>query len=226
MSEEAETSQDDYDALKGKLDQFRSNNVKLMKEKESLESKYADVDMDQYAELLTKHNEQKDKKLIDSGKIDELFEEKTKRLREDHNKYTKTLQEENEVYKRQLEGLMIDAAVRDNAIKNGVASTAIDDVLLRAKAVFKLKEGQAVPYDAEGNVKFSNGSSNPMSVEEWVKGLSGLAPHLFSPSTGSGSQHGVKGSAGNNTVTRDAFDGMSQLARSEFAKKGGKVVDS
>jgi hypothetical protein len=42
--QELAINQDDYDALKGKLDQFRSNNVKLMKEKESLESKYADVD--------------------------------------------------------------------------------------------------------------------------------------------------------------------------------------
>ncbi len=226
MSEDQTISQEDYESIKGKLDQFRTNNVKLMKDNEALASKYADVDMDQYSELLTKHNEQKDKKLIDAGQIDELFDEKTKRLREDHNKYTKSLQSENDVYKRQLEGLMIDASVRDNAIKNGVASTAIDDVLLRAKAIFKLKDGQAIPYDSDGNVKFSNGSSNPMTVEEWVKGLNEVAPHLFSPSSGSGSQHGIKAGIDSNTITRGAFDGMSHLARSEFAKKGGKVVDA
>lgn len=223
--EEATVSQEQYDEVKGKLDEFRSNNVKLMKDMESLQSKFADVDLDQYAEMMQKARDQKDKKLIDAGKIDELVEERTKRMRKDHTKAYKSLQDENATYARQLEGLMIDASVRDHALKQGVASTAIDDVLLRAKAVFKLKDGQAVPMDAEGNVIYQAGATEPMSVDQWVKGLTESAPHLFTPSNGAGAVHGSRGGKDGTTATRKEFDNMSQLARSEFAKKGGKVVD-
>jgi hypothetical protein len=210
---------------KTKLDDFRRNNVKLLKDLEAMQGKFKDVDLDQYAELLKASNAGKDKKLIEAGKIDELVEERTKRMRETHNSELSKIQGENDIQKRQLEGLMIDAAVRDSANKQGVANTAMDDVILRAKTVFKLKDGQATPFDKEGGVIYASGTSDAMSVDQWVKGLTGTAPHLFTPSNGGGSQHGNRSGKDGATVTRSEFDGMNQHSRSEFAKKGGKVVD-
>jgi len=230
MSEEkdAAVSQEQYDEVKGKLDEFRGNNVKLMKDMEALQSKFADIDLDQYAEMMQRARDQKDKKLIDAGKIDELLEERTKRMQEDHAKAYNGLKDENSTYQRQLEGLMIDAAVRDHAAQHGVAPTAIDDVLLRAKAVFKLKDGQAVPMDGDGNVIYQAGATEPMGVDQWVKGLTESAPHLFASSSGSGSQHGSgdNNGKGDKTITRSEFDNMNQVARSKFATEGGKVVDN
>lgn len=226
MSEENTYTEEQYDELKGKLDEFRSNNVKLMKDMEAMQSRFADVDIDQYAEMMQNQRDQKDKKLIDAGKIDELLEERTKRMQEDHAKAYNTLKDENSTHQRQLEGLMIDAVVRDHAAQQGIAPTAIDDVLLRAKAVFKLKEGQAVPMDGDGNVIYQAGATEPMGVDQWVKGLTESAPHLFTPSSGGGAMHGARGGKDGTSVTRNEFDNMSQLARSEFAKKGGKVVDN
>jgi len=64
-----------------------------------------------------------------------------------------------------------------------------------------------------------------MSVDQWVKGLTGSAPHLFTPSRGAGGNHDNRGGSGGNQVTRAEFDSMDQYSRSDFAKKGGKVVD-
>jgi len=164
--------------------------------------------------------------LMDAGKIDELVDERTKRLQEDNAKAYNSLKDENSTYQRQLEGLMIDATVRDHSSKQGVAATAIDDVILRAKTVFQLKEGKATPIDSEGNVIYEAGATEPMSVESWVKGLTGTAPHLFTPSNGSGSQHGNGGAGDDKTVTRSQFDEMSQVQRADFSKKDGKVVDN
>ena len=210
---------------KSKLDDFRSNNVKLLKDLEAMQGKFKNVDLDQYNNLLQAHNDGTDKKLLDEGKIEELFEERTKRMREAHNEELGKAQGENDTHRRQLEGLMIDASVRDSATKQGVAPTAMDDVILRAKTIFKLKEGQATPFDSDGNVVYASGSSEPMSVDAWVKGLTSTAPHLFSPSNGGGSQHGNRSGKDSATISRVEFDSMNQLTRSEFAKKGGKVVD-
>ena len=75
------------------------------------------------------------------------------------------------------------------------------------------------------DVVFGEGTSDPMSVKEWVKGLTESAPHLFNPSTGGGSKHGATFNGNTNTVSRSVFDKMSQQDRSKFAIDGGKVVD-
>ena len=71
-----------------------------------------------------------------------------------------------------------------------VVDTGIDDVLLRSQSVFSLKDGKAVPHDKDGNVIYGEGTSEPMSVKEWVKGQMDVAPHLFKASQGGGSEHG------------------------------------
>lgn len=166
MSEETTYTAEQYNDIKSKLNEFRDNNTNLLKNMDALEKKFDGVDLDQYADMMQKQRDQKDKKLIDAGKIDELLEERTKLMREDHTKEYKALQDQNSTYERQLESLMIDAAVRDNAAKQGVAATAMEDVLLRAKTVFRLKDGQAVPMDDNGNVIYQAGATEPMSVNE------------------------------------------------------------
>jgi len=190
---------------KTKLDEFRSNNVKLLKDMDALNAKFDGIDLDNYNEMIKLQQEQKDKTLIDAGKIDELLEERTKAMVKTHGADMEKLTNENTVLNSQLAGLVIDSAVRDSAIKSGVVDTAIDDILLRSKAVFKLTEGQAIPHDGDGNVIYGNSSAEPMTVEEWVKGQQDLAPHLFKSSTGSGSEHG-KGFNGAKTENLTALE--------------------
>ena len=47
MSEEITFTVEQYEEIKGKLDEFRGNNVKLMKDMDALQSKFANVDLDQ-----------------------------------------------------------------------------------------------------------------------------------------------------------------------------------
>ncbi len=53
-----------------------------------------------------------------------------------------------------------------------------------------MDKGKAVPHDKNGNIIYGEGTSEPMSVNEWVKGQMEVAPHLFKSSNGSGSEHG------------------------------------
>jgi hypothetical protein len=193
MSEEVEVktySEDEYNNVKDKLDEFRGNNVKLMKDMETLSAKFDGIDVDGYKEMVKNQQAMKDKKLISEGKIDELLEERTKTMREKHNQELEKIQGLNGTLNKQLETLVIDNAVRDSATKAGVVDTGVDDVLLRSQSVFTLEKGKAVPHDPNGNIIYGEGTSEPMSVQEWVKGQMEVAPHLFKSSNGSGSEHG------------------------------------
>jgi hypothetical protein len=193
MSEEEDVkmySEDEYNSVKGKLDEFRGNNVKLMKDMETLSAKFDGIDVDGYKDMVKQQQAMKDKKLISEGKIDELLEERTKTMREKHNQELEKIQGLNGTLNKQLETLVIDNAVRDSATKAGVVDTGIDDVLLRSQSVFSLEKGKAVPHDPNGNIIYGEGTSEPMSVQEWVKGQMEVAPHLFKSSNGSGSEHG------------------------------------
>jgi hypothetical protein len=183
-------SEDEYNSLKTKLDDFRGNNVKLMKDMETLSAKFDGIDVDSYNDMVKQQQANKDKKLIDAGKIDELLDERTKSMVLHHNKELEKIKGLNGTLNKQLETLVIDNAVRDSASKSGVVDTGIDDVLLRSQSVFSLKEGKAVPHDQNGNVIYGEGTSEPMSVQEWVKGQMEVAPHLFKSSQGGGSEHG------------------------------------
>ena len=195
MSEEVEAvtySEEEFTGVKTKLDEFRSNNVKLMKDMENLTSKFEGIDVDAYQDMLSKQEAMKTKKLIDAGKIDELLDEKTKQMREVHNKELEKTTQVNQSLQDQLAKLVIDNAVRDSAMKAGVVETGMDDILLRSKSIFSLKDGKAVPTDAQGNTIFGHGTSEPMSVNEWVNAQMDVAPHLFKSSSGSGSSHGTR----------------------------------
>ena len=198
MNEQAEEvqsvtyTQEEFNGIKDKLNQFRVNNVKLKEDMETLSQKFEGIDIDSYQDMLSNQEAMKTKKLIDAGKIDELLEEKTKQMREVHNKELGKTTQVNQSLQEQLAKLVIDNAVRDSATKAGVVDTGMDDILLRSKSIFSLKDGKAVPTDAQGNTIFGHGTSEPMSVNEWVKAQMDVAPHLFKLSSGSGSAHGTR----------------------------------
>jgi hypothetical protein len=202
MSEEATEvktySEEEFTGMKTKLDEFRANNVKLMKDMEAITTKFDGIDVDAYNDMKSKQEAMKQKKLIDAGKIDELLAEKTKQMREVHNSELEKTNKVNESLQDQLAKLVIDNAVRDSAVKAGVVETGMEDILLRSKSVFSLKDGKAVPTDAQGNTIFGHGTTDPMSVNEWVKSQMDIAPHLFKSSSGSGSTHGSRISANNS----------------------------
>ena len=182
---------------KDKLDEFRNNNVKLLKDLE----KFKDVDLAKYQELLALAKKQEEKKLIDAGEIDKVVEQRVGEMKSTYENQLKTLTEQNSVAQRQLESLLIDNAVREAALKSGVQATAVDDVLLRAKATFKIKDGNAVPVDAQGNVVYGKDGTSPMSVVDWTTGLKKQAPHLFQGSQGGGAPGSGKGNVDTSKLT-------------------------
>jgi len=189
---------------KVKLDEFRENNVRLMKELD----KYKGIDPSKYAELLTLQAKADEKKLIDAGEIDKVVEQRVGQMRDTMSAEITALKQVNEVAQHQLESLLIDSSVRDSAIKSGVHPLAVDDVLLRAKTVFKVRDGAAVPVDNNGGVIFGKDGSTPMSVSDWTMSLKKSAPHLFQGSSGGGSN----GSSGTKGVDSSRLSALQKIS--------------
>lgn len=178
---------------KAKLDEFRANNINLARERDALRQQYEGIDPQKARNLLEKYQKEQDRKLIDAGKVDELLTQRVEAMRTDYESQLQTEAKKSQTLQVQLEGLLIDGAIRDEAAKAGIRSSAIEDVLLRGRSVFRLVEGKAVPMHGDDIIFDKTGEA--MSMGEWLRGLATSAPHLFEPSRGAGAAGGASTSS-------------------------------
>lgn len=177
---------------KEKLDEFRTNNITLNQQLDKYKTDFKDVDPKKYRDLV---------KMEQDGKfhgktpeeVDKIIQERVGTMRTEYETRIGDLEKTNGVQAAQLNILLVDNVVRDAANKAGVTGPAVDDILLRAKSVFKLVDGKPVPHDDRGNVVYGNDGTSPMSVVAWVTSLKKVAPHLFPSSIGSGAPGGRSG---------------------------------
>jgi hypothetical protein len=202
---------------KEKLQEFRDSNIALKKQIEELTEKFGDIDPEQYREMKEKAEKQRTKQLIAADKVDELVAERVNAAKAGFEKQSKVLEDDKRKLNIQLEGLLIDNAVRDAATKSGVRSGAVDDVLLRARQVFKVVDGKAVAFDGDKQLFGSTG--DPLTVPEYISGkLVEAAPHLFEPSQGSGARKAEGSSSGgtagkiSRTDSKAFLDNLSDIA--------------
>lgn len=215
---------------KEKVDEFRNNNIELMKERDALRAtaeKYKDLDPDKAREALKKLQELGDQKLLSEGKFKELLEEQTKRMRDDYeakltaaDTKTKSLTGERDQARAQLEQVTIQAALRDAAMlpEVGILPTAIPDLLLRARGVWVLdKEGKPVPMNGDQVIRGKD-AVNPMTFVEWITGLQKDAPHLFKSTAGGGADNDRRGGA----PAAGKRSQMTVAQKSEYVAKYGR----
>jgi len=175
---------------KSKLNEFRDTNVELLKRLE----KFKDLDPAKYAELLDLDRQKREKQLIESGKVDEVIAERVRAMNDAHAQELTKLHDQLKVSNRQLETLLIDNTVKSVAVQQGVLPTAMDDIVLRAKTVFSIQDGQPIMKDEKGQVIYGEDGVSPMSIDSWTKKLKTAAPHLFAGFNGSGAP-GARGGA-------------------------------
>lgn len=171
---------------KDRLDEFRNNNIQLQQQLERLKG----VDPVKYNELMELDRKVKEKELIAKGDVDGVIALRVQAMNEAHATEKNTLETQLQSSNRQLSALLIDNVVKGAAVTNGVVPSAMDDVALRAKAVFVVENGQPVAKDEKGNVIYGKDGTTPLTPAEWVTNLRKSAPHLFQGFSGSGAGGG------------------------------------
>ena len=205
---------------KARVDEFRDTSTSLRRQMDEMTAKFDGIDPERFRELSVQADKVRDKRLLDAGKVDEIIAERVNAMKADHERTIGGLNTDRARMQAQLEGLVIDTAIRDAASKAGVRATAVDDVLLRGRSLFRLQDGKAVPMEGDKPVYGKDGET--MGIGEWVGTLTDRAPHLFEQSSGGGSAGKPAGVSHGTIVDRN--DKTAFLANLDSIVSGKMTV--
>lgn len=230
-------------APKEKVDEFRDNNTKLTKELEDLRKQYGDVTPDKLKAIQKEAQDAKDaarkkeeEAAIKEGKIDQVLASRTAEMKTGFEKQIGELQAQVKTRDAELERIIVERGIAEAAAKKKVLGTAVEDVIMRGKTVWKLKDGQPVPVEMkDGKEELRYGKDGKvLTFETWIDSLATSAPHLFEASAGSGASGKGGGASGAQTnpwkketfnLTRqgEVFRNNPDLARKLAGEAGVKL---
>lgn len=155
-----------------------------------LQKQFEGIDPVKTKELLSKFSNEEEAALIAAGKVDQVIEKRTEKLR---TEMARQLEEEKgKAQKATDRATAYMTRVLDNEIRSAVTGKVHEfalksgDVLRAAREIFQLDEnGHAIQCDKDGNVVLGKDAKKPFSPEEWIESMRTIAPHWF-PAKGSG----------------------------------------
>ncbi|KQI67040.1 hypothetical protein AN189_17605 [Loktanella sp. 3ANDIMAR09] len=121
------------------------------------------------------------------------------------------------------------ASLKAELAKAGFIPEAIDDIAMTAMGRLQFNDdGTPKVLTSDGKPMIGSGADHGATLTDLAKELAASKPYAVRDDGkgGSGKQPGTNGGTPTRqTVTRSAFDAMSQTERAAFSKTGGKVVD-
>lgn len=211
------------DAQVAGLKQKNSELLGKVKEYGDKFKQYEGIDPDAVRNMMKRFADDEEAKLIASGKIDEVLNQRTERMKQSYERETlaeRQAREAAEQRAQKFERRVLENGIRAAASGAGIFPHAIDDALLRAGQVFRL--------DDEGNPSAADGiygkDGKPLTLQEWFAEMKEKAPHWFPAASGGGAGQGGKGGGlpkGNLLGGKD--DKAAAIAHMfpELARSGG-----
>jgi len=203
---------------KSKLDEFRSTNVSLLKERDELKQRFEGIDPDQVRELAAEKQRLEEERQIKAGETEKVIEARLQSLKSNFDKQLTSISSERDDLNARLSAVQIDQAAVAAATKRGLRSTAISDLTSRARGLFKLSNGLPTAFESDGStVRTGKDGISPMSLEEWVDSLVSDAPHLFEANSGggaAGNSTNSNGSGGRGSLPRIRLSGSHGISLS------------
>jgi hypothetical protein len=207
--------------LKAKNTQLMGTVKSTKSELDRLKSQFEGLDIDSVKALLTKAATDEETRLLAEGKIDEVLNARTERMRtsfERNLSAEKERADRAEAFANRFRDKVLADCIRTAAQKVGALPEAFEDIVLRARGTFTLnEEGEAVAVDKDGQAILGSDGKTPLSPLEWAESLREIAPHLWPKATGAG-ETGDRG-------TKGAVKKRSEMTASEkaaFVKENGQ----
>jgi hypothetical protein len=194
-------------ADKGKLDEFRANNLTLARERDELKKRFEGIDPEEVRKLAEEKRRLEEAAQLKAGEFDKVLAARLQAAKGEHDKQLAAVTGERDALHTRLSAIQIDQAVVTEASKRGLRASAIPDITARARGAFRLVDGSPTPFEADGKtVRAGKDGVAPMNLAEWVDTLVSDAPHLFEANAGGGSggatsQYGTPGGAGSSSYT-------------------------
>lgn len=209
----------DDSTFKSRINEFRTNNISLAKEKEELQKRIKDfdgLDLEEVKEMKKRIQEIDDNEMIKKGDLEALVNTRVERMKKDMDgKYTAlekralTAEQQQQQAMERLATVLIDSNVQSAVTTVGaLRKGAMQDVLGRARSVFKVEDGEPVPY-RDGKVLYGANGKDVMTIEEWAGSLLEDAPYLFKGNEGTGADGDLNGSKFTNKINKTDKKGFS-----------------
>jgi hypothetical protein len=209
-------------AVDAEVNGLKTKNSELIGDTKKLKdqlAKFDGIDPDAVRAILQRFANDEEAGLIKAGKIDEVLDKRTAKMRADFEKKLEDATKGTEAATKRaqaFQGRVLDDSVRAAAVKAGLHQHAIDDALFRARSMFTIDEnGQAVQLGEDGKPVPGKDGKSPFTPLEWLEGMKDKAPHWYpaSASGGGAGGSGGKGNPGAKTMTRAAFEALDAPAR-------------
>jgi len=169
---------------------------------------------DEVRELLKKQDDIRQKKLIETGKVEEVVAERLKPVTDENNTLKDTIGRlEAEVRQFTLTDKLTDAALKGYAHESAIA-----DIVRRAEAVWTIQDGKPIALTAEG-VAIGGKDGQPIEMDEWLANLTTEAPHLFKSSNGGGAP--PDGGGGGGPPKGKKRSEMTSTEKSDYISEHG-----
>lgn len=174
--------------LKAKNNELIQANKDLKTELGGIKSQLEGVDLNAVKDLLSKAGQDEETKLIAEGKIDEVIQKRTEKMRQDHEKQMAAVTEKAvkaEAYANQFKQSVVKGQIAQAFSGIGGLAEATDDVTALALSQFAINEhGNAVMIGADGEPIIGKDGTNPLSPKEWVENLKENKPYFFPRANG------------------------------------------
>jgi hypothetical protein len=187
-------------------------------------ARFEGIDPDAVRNILSKFANDEEAGLIAAGKIDEVLDKRTTRMKAGFEQETakeRAAREAAETRADKFSRRVLENGIRAEATAAGLHQYAIDDALLRASATFKLDdEGNPVAVeDAFGK------DGKPLTLKEWFSDMKDKAPHWFPANANGGGSQQSNANHGAKTMKRTQYEALSPLDQRAAIQAKIKIVD-
>lgn len=187
-------------------------------------ARFEGIDPDAMKSLLAKFSEDEDAALIKSGKIDEVINKRTERMKAGYEAETQAERAARELAETRVKAFskrVLENSIRAEAGTAGLYHFAVEDALYRAGAMFVIDDnGNAVA--AEGVL---GKDGKPLTLKEWFGDMKNKAPHWFeAKASGSGANGNNQGKGSAKQMTRAEFDTLSPKEKMSVSKSGIEII--
>ncbi|HHB1617631.1 TPA: hypothetical protein ACN968_003791, partial [Acinetobacter baumannii] len=166
-------------ALQSEREAARTANRQL----QELQKQFEGIDPEIVKKVFAQLDQDEEAKLIADGKVNEVIQKRTEKMREEHEKLLKAEKEradKAEAYAQKFKQSVIQSQIVQAAIELEALPEATPDIAFLAQSKFALDEnGKAVAVDENGEVVIGKDGQTPMTPKEWVESLREQKPYYW-----------------------------------------------
>lgn len=209
--------QEALDSEVGGLKEKRDELLKAQRTLKDQLKQYDGIDAERARKLEAQLAENEEAQLIADGKLDEVLNKRTERMREEYDRKLAEAQntaESSKAFAQKFRGRVMSDEIRAAAGKVELVDSAVEDAVHRAAALFEVNdEGEVVPKEEAG----LDADGKPLTPEAWLESMREKAPHWFPVPQGGGARGNGSGKA-----TSKKRSEMSAEEKHAFIQKHGQ----